>query len=425
MLNLINKIITVIFTLIIMINYCNGDHLNLISLSNEDNFTKKNINNCLDFNEDSSQYLVNTFQYFVDKDKNYYRIAYHEYSIHDQIKSLPVELYNINNSKVLGFFKGCLHSIIYFEIPNKKRQFELKDIHFLMPVDKFVQPPELQNAHKIRIVKTCEEFNTQVMQVNNTGFLIYKDNLSGTFHRMCMQTGCAINYYTYSLKPKFEQDSETFMDFLAGFETFGFYWSEKSNPEDMSKMIYQECFGEKLKFSRKIDGIHQNYESLILSNLTFYNIQNYTLDLGDIRFDLKEKLNTCEEFTSYLKEPMNILNGYIYFSDLTPDTQPKHYAMKANPYGPYDLKEKPYLLMYRQINSNDTVYAPGLDPLLFFGCRTRGKKSKAMSDSLVFKEDDIQPHKKTVIRLDTLNFYTPHSKSESAMVSRPTILYTI
>ena len=64
MFNLHNKIITVILTLIIMINYCNGYINDKNVLSDIDKFTIEKIETCEQFNEKYSQYLTNNYQYF-------------------------------------------------------------------------------------------------------------------------------------------------------------------------------------------------------------------------------------------------------------------------------------------------------------------------------------------------------------------------
>ena len=310
--------------------------------------------------------------------------------------SLPYILYNIRTREELGLFKECRGNAIYFH-----RRFELNDIHFLKPVDSFVQPPELESADKIVAVNNCEDFDKHVIQVNTSGFLIYKDKLTGTFHRICMKSGCAINYYSYSELPI----SPSFVDFFRTPVPFGFFWREWFNDKTNLKMIYQKCDNGKLKFVLHQNGMPLLFEeTFLLSNLTFYNIQPENERLDYVKLHLNHMLISCEEFYNYLKDPMNILNGYIYFSDSGYDALLVNYAMKVNIYGPETLREKPYLLNYKHtINGYVRSYSP---PWLFVGCVSKSINSSFVSDSLRF-ERDSDTNKVFFMPLLYLTFYNP------------------
>ena len=409
MLNILKKIITVIFTLIIMINYCNGFIPYTEVLSDINKFTKEKINNCEEFTQESSKYLVNYFQYFVDSRNNYYVISY-EASKHRDTFS-PFMLYRVENSEELGDFKHCSENIIYFEINGKLSKFELKDIVFLKPVNSFVQPPELIDADKISAIDNCDDFDKNVIQVNTSGFLVYKDNLSGNFHRLCMYNGCDLHYYLYSSEER--PKPKSFMKFFGKPEHFGFFWSEKLlNGEEHPKIIYHTCHNGKLRFlsyKKNDDTDKSGYQNLY--NLTFYNIRSKTKSLKQVESHLNDTLSTCNEFNGYLKNPMNILDDYIYFSDTRDETKPINYAMKVNLYGPENLRERPYLLEYKSINPLHKGYAPHSESWLFVSCQSPSRHSSLIKDSLVF-EQDKDPRNTYLIPLDHLQFYSKKTISD-------------
>ena len=418
MLNLLNKIITVIFTLVIIINYCNGDIIDASALSDGNKFTREGLQDCPEFNSLSEHLLINNFQYFVDKDNNYYAIHYYEYISHaNRFSTEAHQLYNVKTNEKLGEFKGCIKDSIHFN-----KEFKLKDISFLKPVDSFVQPPELKSAHKLGMIKNCEEFDKHVLQVNTSGFLIYKDELSGTFHRICREeTHCAINDYSYSRQPR----STSFLDRFRSPEPFGFFWKEWFNYEERSKLIYKDCKDGKLKFILYRNGRptvnpehheHPDHEYFTLSHLTFYNIKPKIKSLDHVKSNLNLYISTCTEFNRYLENPINISNGYIYFSDLRDDTNPLNYAIKINPYGPENLRERSHLLIYRSIDSIKAYLPLFSSPRLFLGCirKDKDKSSLIINDSLVF-ELDSNPNDYYPIPLHILTFYNPVSKNESDM----------
>ena len=164
MFNLHNKIITVIFTLITMINYCNGYITDKNVILDKKNFTTEEIKTWEQFKEESSKYLINNLQYFHDRKENYYTLIYNFYGNPDT--HAPDILYKLETVKKLNIYKDCKHDVLYFEHNQKHLTLALKDIRFFKPIDTFVQPPELRDADDIGVVTTCEEFNDKVIRVH-------------------------------------------------------------------------------------------------------------------------------------------------------------------------------------------------------------------------------------------------------------------
>ena len=410
MLSLINKIITVVFTLI-MINYCNGYITDTTVLSNSGKFTRERINTCEQFNKESSEYLINRFKYFVDRNDNYYALGYFHLAKFWQgnysFIETPSELYNIKTKVSLGLFMKCVDGIIYF-----KNKFELHDIFFLKPVDKFIQPPELSDADKIETFNNCEDFDKKVKQVNTSGFLIFK-NLNGNFFKFCMQQGCALKYYSSF---ELEDASTSFTDLFVTDKPFGFFWSErKLYGIDNSKLIYTECSSNKLIFQDKIYN-PDTIKHYFFSAITFYNIKSQTETLEQVKSHLDYKIGTCKEFDSYLKKPINTLDGYIYFSDSRDETQPINYAMKVRINGPENLRERPYLLEYKQINHRHEGYVPQSGLWLFVSCQSKSSNPSFINDSLVF-EQESNPNKNFIIQLNHFTFNNP-SEDRSVIEAR-------
>ncbi len=381
MLNLVNKIVTVILTLIVMINYSNGDIRDENVLLDKKNFTTEKIETCEQFKEKYLQYLINNRQYFVDKSGNYYAIVYWLQGTTDDSYA-PFKLYDLNVTS-LGTFEGCKEDAISFKNDHKSLIFRLKELQFFKPVDRFIQPPELEDANKVENVKSCGEFDDKVVQESTTGFVIYKNKLTNGFTKSCLWKGCARYTYLYSSRPKPRSQN----DLLLKPEPFGFYWNEKRDTTDNRKIVYKNyCDEGLLNFTTIQNGKTVDlYQKL--SNFTFYNIESKTKKLHQIKPYLMKRLSSCKEFNQYLENHNNILDNYIYFSDIRDPEQLYYHAMKVNLYGPEDLREKPYLLIYQRINYRHEGFAPRRNPTpyLFVGCQVADGQNK--NDRLRFQED--------------------------------------
>ncbi len=394
MLNLVNKIITVIFTLFVMINNCNGFIPDKNVLLDKDKFTSEEIETCKKFKEESSQYLINNYLYFVDKSGNYYVI---HYSLHGTTEDTyaPFTLYELDGT-YSGEFQECKDGFISFEGSHKHLKLGLKGLHFFKPVDRFIQPPELEDANKVENVKTCEEFNDKVVQESTTGFVIYKNKLTNGFTKSCFWKGCARHTYLYSNLPKPRTLNELFLRP----EPFGFYWEEKSTL-DNQKILYQNCDDGRLNFITSENGKLGELKYWKLSNFTFYNIKSKTRRLEEVELHLSKKLSTCKQFEEYLRNHKNILDGYIYFSSTRDPKNLIYYAMKVNLYGPEDSREKAYLLKYKKINSKYDGFAPVSLIELFVGCESQVFKN----DKLIYEVDDSSYGGRYFRELKELLFY--------------------
>ena len=374
MFNLHNKIITVIVTLIVMINYSNGFIPDKNVFLDTEKFTTEKIETCEQFHEKYSQYLINNYQYFFDGKENYYALYYDFKRARTERIHEPFILFYIETDKKLSEFKECKDNVIYFEFNQRHFTFVLKDIHFLKPVDTFVQPPELRDADNIGVVTTCKEFDDKVIQQNTSGFLIFKDKGNG-FIRGCLWQGCSLNYYTYFIPAKTE---------LLRSNPFGFYWKGKFEVERNSMdYIYQDCDNDQLNYIEYVNSRYDRTIHYTLSGLTFYNIKPKTRRLEDIQSHLLKKLSTCEQFEEYLKQDKYILDGYIYFDYIENPKKSIYYAIKVNLYGPEKSRERASLLTYKKLNSRYYGFFPYEPPLLFVGCESKVLKN----DRLIFHLD--------------------------------------
>ena len=390
MLNLVNKIITVILTLIVMINYSNGYITDKNVLSDLDKFTREEIKSCEQFKEEHSKYIINNMQYFLDKNGDYYILNYKIFGTTYDIYA-PFKLYKLETKKYSGEFIECKDNIIHFIFNKNKLTFKLKDLQFLKPVDSFVQPPELRDADIIEKVDTCKEFNESVIQKNTTGFLIFVDKFANSFTRVCWLKGCTFNHYFYSESPKTASLS---------LDPSGFYWEEKVDSGNNIKWVYQNCDRDQLNFIKRENGKDDVNSYIKLPILKFYNINPKTRILEDVKSHLWKKLTTCEEFNDYLKDDKSILDGYIYFSDLVNPKNPIYYAMKVNLYGPADSRERANLLNYTQINSTYEGFAPVTRIKLFVGCESKLIKGDGLTYEL-----DGDSRESYFIKLKNLLFY--------------------
>ena len=402
MLNLVNKIITVILTLIVMINYCNGFINDKSVLLDNNKFTSEEIKTCEKFKEEFSQYLINNFQYFVVKRNDFYRLEYTREGRNVGIYA-PFTLYELETHVNSGEFGGCKDNGIEFVSNHKPFIFKLKDIHFFKPVDRFIQPPELEDANKVDFVENCKEFNDIVVENSTTGFMIYKNRLTNSFNRFCLWQGCARNSYVYSNLPK----PRSWTEFRLRSEPFGFFWYKNtslSNP----KVVYQNCADGRLHFIESANGSPIGNQFLELSKLTFYIIKSKTKRLSQIEPYSMKRLSSCKEFNQYLENHNNILDDYIYFSDIRNPNKLYYHTMRVNLYGPADFREKPYLLTYQDTNPKFDGYEPHHPSFLFLGCKFEGRENRngevTNKDRLLF-ENESNTTQMAYLELREILFY--------------------
>ena len=382
MLNLVNKVVTVILTLIVMINNCNGFITDKNVLLDEGKFTPKRVTTCAEFEEQSSQYSINNTQFIYYKPDTYLSLLYANDGINEDTY-VPFRLYNRN--KLLGMYKDCKDAVLYFGSEQKEFTLELRRMLLLKPKDTFVKPPELIDADTIGKVTTCKEFDDKVIQKNTSGFFIYKDKLGNLYSRVCIWKGCAVNFYYYSELP----ESESWTDLFRRPDPFGFYWMEKKDIANDPKLVYQDCNNDKLNFIEHYKGGPDSHVTQRLSNLTFYNIKPKTRSLKDLKLHFSVSLLTCNQFYEYLKNHKNTSDGYIYFFDpRNPDTiVDQYFAMKVYLYGPEDSRERPYLLSYKQIDSTHKGFFPVKRIELFVRCINPTALTVFRNDSLMFESD--------------------------------------